>query len=277
MQLQSVVLGFRPSGGSRKGPRGGHNDDCRPPDALQLLKKTGVRIHPAPEWAPVRSSLQKPALPGMTICALFFLLSVFLYCPCFAESKAVLLTDEVQLKIAEAFMEEKEYYRAVTEYKKYLILFPASDKCGYAHFQIGTAYYNGEEYESAAKAFALLRQSGPEESYSARSGYFEALSYWKLKKLSEAMLTFRETAAAHPQSELAPLALAASSLVALEKGDIAGSRADMTLFMARYPEHPGWDRIREARSMLSEHESLPRKSGVLAGILSAILPGSGYS
>ncbi len=212
----------------------------------------------------------------MTICALFFLLSVFLYCPCFAESKAVLLTDEVQLKIAEAFMEEKEYYRAVTEYKKYLILFPASDKCGYAHFQIGTAYYNGEEYESAAKAFALLRQSGPEESYSARSGYFEALSYWKLKKLSEAMLTFRETAAAHPQSELAPLALAASSLVALEKGDIAGSRADMTLFMARYPEHPGWDRIREARSMLSEHESLPRKSGVLAGILSAILPGSGY-
>ncbi len=212
----------------------------------------------------------------MIFSRLFLLLSIFLCGTCFAEGQAVLLTDEIQLKIADTFMEETEYYRAVTEYKKYLILFPASDKCDYARFRIGTAYYNGEEYESAAKAFAQLRQSGSGESYSAGSFYFEALSYWKLKRLTEAMLTFRELAATHPHSEFAPLALAASSLVALEKGDIAGSRADMTLFIERYPEHPGWGHVLEARSMLWDHESLPRKSSVLAAVLSAILPGSGY-
>lgn len=274
MRLQSFVLGFRLPGNPGTRPRGRHTDDGRPADTLQYLERTGVGLHSAAERPVVRSGIREPAR-GLTFFPLFLLLSIFLRGACFAEGQAILLTDDVQLKIADSFMEEKEYYRAVTEYKKYLILFPASDKCAYARFRIGTAYYSGEEYESAAKAFALLRQSGPEE-YGVKSGYFEALSYWKLKKLNEAMLTFRELAATHPQSELAPNALAASSLVALEKGDIAGSRADMTLFIERYPLHPGWSRIREARSMLWEHESLPRKSGVLASVMSAILPGSGY-
>ncbi|MCK7485440.1 MAG: hypothetical protein MZU97_07675 [Bacillus subtilis] len=39
-------------------------------------------------------------------------------------------TGDVQLKIADAFMEEGEYYRAITEYKKFLILFPDSAKGG---------------------------------------------------------------------------------------------------------------------------------------------------
>ena len=34
--------------------------------------------------------------------------------------KGLFITDEVQLKMADAFMEEGEYYRAITEYKKLL-------------------------------------------------------------------------------------------------------------------------------------------------------------
>ena len=49
--------------------------------------------------------------------------------------------------MADVFMAEGEYYRAVTEYKKFLILFPDSEKADYALFKTGMAYYRGEEYE----------------------------------------------------------------------------------------------------------------------------------
>lgn len=173
-------------------------------------------------------------------------------------------------------MEEQEYYRAITEYKKYLILFPESEKCDYVRFRIGTAYYSGEEYEQAVKVFASLKHKDLMSGYSIESNYFEALSDWKLNRLEEARLTFRELANTYPQSEYAPLALAGGALVALEKEDIAAGRTELTRFIENYPEHPGWTRVRRARAMLDQHNELPRKSRILAGVLSAILPGSGY-
>jgi len=40
------------------------------------------------------------------------------------DEKGILLTEKIQLKMADVFMEEGEYYRAITEYRKFLILFP---------------------------------------------------------------------------------------------------------------------------------------------------------
>ena len=75
-----------------------------------------------------------------------------------AAEGGVLLTEAMQLKVADAFMDEREYYRAVTEYKRFLILFPDSDRADYALFRTGLACYQGEEYESAAKSFSTLRE-----------------------------------------------------------------------------------------------------------------------
>src|SRR5512139_3812192 len=75
--------------------------------------------------------------------------------------KAILLTDEVQVRVADAFMDEGEYYRAITEYKRLLILFPDSERADYALFRIGEAYYNGEEYDASARSFSSLREKHP--------------------------------------------------------------------------------------------------------------------
>ena len=82
--------------------------------------------------------------------------------PLHADSGAVLFTEDLQLKIADAFMEEGEYYRAVTEYKKFLILFPDSGKADYASFEIGMAYFKGEEYGAAARSFLAVREKYPD-------------------------------------------------------------------------------------------------------------------
>ena len=89
--------------------------------------------------------------------------------------KGIFITDAIQLKIADAFMEEGEYYRAITEYKKLLILFPDSDQADYALFRIGMAYYQGEEYEPSVRSFSSLREKYSESTYLPKGFYFEGL------------------------------------------------------------------------------------------------------
>jgi outer membrane protein assembly factor BamD (BamD/ComL family)/TM2 domain-containing membrane protein YozV len=204
---------------------------------------------------------------------LFFLSSFSL---AISAEKGVFITDEVQLKIAEAFMEEGEYYRAVTEYKKLLILFPDSEWADYALFRMGIAYYNGEEYASSVRSFSALRDKYPESSYIPEGYYFEGLGYWKLKRFKEARAAFDALAEDYPQSEHAPLALVAASLVGLEEGNIPLSTDRLERLINQYPEYPVSTKAKEAIPMIGQYQRLPEKSKTLAAILSAIIPGSGY-
>jgi hypothetical protein len=56
------------------------------------------------------------------------LLGLLLFCqiPASSAAQSIVLTDEVQMTLGKAFMAEGDYYRAITEYKKLIFLFPDS-------------------------------------------------------------------------------------------------------------------------------------------------------
>ena len=193
-----------------------------------------------------------------------------------AAEGGVLLTEAVQLKVADAFMDEREYYRAVTEYKRFLILFPDSDRADYALFRTGLACYQGEEYESAAKSFSTLRERYGESAYAPQARYFEGLSYWKSKQYGAAAGTFESLVDSYPASETAPLALVAAAMLALEQENVDASRRRLQTLAAAYPDYPGSMKARDAVNLLDQYQNLPRKSKILAGVMSAVVPGSGY-
>lgn len=193
-----------------------------------------------------------------------------------AAEKGIWLTDEVQAKLGDAFMEEGEYYRAVTEYKKLLILFPESEKADYALCKIGAAYYQGEEYEDCVESFSSLRVKYKRSKYLEESQFYQGLCLWKLKKLESARETFDDLAASHPQSPYAPSSLVGASLVALDQGNVPVSRNRLEQLMTRYPGDESARNAKEAMSLVSRYKNLPRKSETLAAIMSAIIPGSGY-
>ncbi len=193
-----------------------------------------------------------------------------------AEDGAVRLTGDLQLKVADAFMDEGEYYQAVTEYKRYLILFAGSEKADYAAFRIGQAYFRGEEYAAAARAFQGLREKYPASGYAVEAGYLEGLSLWKMKAYDRARTTLAVLAEEHPESDYAPRALVVVSLAALDEDKEETSRRAMGRFLERYPGHPGVQGVKEAMALLDRYRELPEKSPALAGFMSAILPGSGY-
>lgn len=204
---------------------------------------------------------------------LLVLFSVF---PLYAEDGAVLLTGDIQLKIADAFMEEGEYYRAVTEYKRFLILFPHSEKADYATFRIGLAHFKGEEFRTAALSFSTLRQKYPGSEYAVEAMYLEGVSYWRLKNYLKAQETLETLTDEYPASEYAPRALLVISLAALDDDRPESSRRALERVLDQYPQYPNRESVKEAAALIDRYREQPQKSPVLAGILSALLPGSGY-
>jgi tetratricopeptide (TPR) repeat protein len=178
--------------------------------------------------------------------------------------------------MGDVFMEEGEYYRAITEYKKFLILFPHSEKADYALFKTGMAYYRGEEYEPSVQSFSVLRERYKASPYLPEASYFEGLSYWKRKDREKARATFDTLSDVFPRSEFAPLALIAGSLLAFEAEEVPASKNRLERLIDRYPEYSGSKNAREAIPLIDQYPTLPQKSKTLAAVMSAIVPGSGY-
>ena len=213
--------------------------------------------------------------------ALFYLLLLTVFCltfpaPLSAAEKGILLTEEVQLKVADSFMAEGEYYRAVTEYKKFLILFPDSEQSDSVLFKIGMAYYQGDEFETAARAFTSVGVRYPDSRYAPTAGYHAGLCYWRLDRLDEAAAAFTSVATRYPASGDAPRALLETSLVEFDRKDLAGSRRELQRFLAAYPQDNRSEKARDAITLLDRDRELPRKSPVVAGLLSALVPGAGH-
>ena len=193
-----------------------------------------------------------------------------------AADESIVLTGDVQMRLGDAFMAEGEYYRAVTEYKKYLILFPGGRQSDTALFNTGRAYYLGLEYESAVQIFASLRTSFPGSPHGAEAAYHEGICNAKLNRLDKAAAAFEAAAATETAPEIAPRARLGRALVEFDRGHLGETRNDLQRFIADFPADPRAGKVQTALSLLPQDGELPRKSPLTAGILSAIVPGSGH-
>lgn len=199
-----------------------------------------------------------------------------LMCGVCAADQGIYLTEELQLRVADSFLEEGEYYRAVTEYKRFAILFPGAPKGEYALFRTGMAYFLGDEYGDALRAFEAVGERYPDGCYHVPARYFAGLSLWKKKDFAGAADAFELVVRSSPDSPFSPRALAARSLLELDRDDPAAAMAVLQRFVDGWPDHPEVARVREAQVLLQQYGNLPQKSELLAGVLSAILPGAGY-
>lgn len=213
--------------------------------------------------------------PGVLLLLLAAVLSV-LTSPSWASGKEVVVTETVQLGLADAFLAEGEYYRAITEYKKFLFLFPDSGTADYALFGVGTAYYRGEEYEPAARTFAAVLEKYGKGAHAAPSAYFEGVSLWKLGRFDRAEAAFDRVAALEPASEYAPLSLIGKSLLSYDARNDPGCRGELARFLENYPQDARAERVRQTIALLDRNREVPRKSPAVAGVMSAVVPGSGY-
>lgn len=213
----------------------------------------------------------------MNLIKLFFVISILLiplFAPAGSAAQSLVLNDDVQMHLGDAFLAESDYYRAITEYKRLTILFPDSERLPEALYQIGIAYYRGQDYAAAARSFAKVRKTY-DSRYFSKAAFHEGLSYEKLGRQDEAALAFQRARfydEAHPVAAEAQLAL---SLNALARDDAPAARQALEHFLANAPDDERLPGVQSGLDLLDSYESSPRKSPALAGVMSAVIPGSG--
>jgi hypothetical protein len=152
--------------------------------------------------------------------------------------------EEQVWNLAEALLAEGEYYRAVTEYKRVVNYFPGGAHATEAQERIGLALILGGEPRQALKlAEAQLQNALP----SSRDRW----------------LVIRA---------IAWMDLDAEEPFPLRRPNIDHARSDLRAVSPAFPDRSRLDGFLTA---LNEPPDAPRKSPLLAGTLSAVLPGSG--
>lgn len=196
--------------------------------------------------------------------------------PARGEPRTIVITDEVQLGLGDAFMADGEYYRAVTEYQRYLYLFPGTDRAPYALLQIGLAHFHGDDYQRAIDYFARVRASYSPEHF-ASAAYYEGLCHERLNQPDQAQNAFERAVVFNAAGAPAREALLGKALGRVRQGDLAGGRTELDRFRALYPEELRAGSAARGMEMIDAQAAAPGKSPLLAGALSAVVPGSGQA
>ena len=80
------------------------------------------------------------------------------------------------LSFAEQLMREGEYFRAITEYRRFLFYYPDDPRHAMVHFSIGLALYRGESYVEALQSFQEVTQHYPNTAYGKQAWLWQGES-----------------------------------------------------------------------------------------------------
>ncbi len=181
------------------------------------------------------------------------------------------LADQL-LVFAEHLMREGEYFRAITEYRRFLFYYPADPRCAMAYFSIGLAFYRGESYVYALQAFQEVTQRYPNTAYGKQAWLWQGESFARQGQYAAAEQLYTEITERFLHDALGQHARYQRAWTLLFRRQWRDAAAQFEQVS------PNSDLYQSAQLLAQEAlvgEHLPTKSPVLAGILSGLLPGSG--
>ncbi len=167
-----------------------------------------------------------------------------------------------------------DYYLAIGEYERYLFEDPAGDAAAHAQIRIGQSYLRGERFPEAAAHFDTIAEQSRDPALRGLARLDAAAAR---SRGGEQDLAVQELLELVPDPALSP-ALRDRATYLLGWAYLLGHDPDLAIrTFGAAAASPDWGR--EARALASEAEGakrLPHRSPLLAGLLSAVLPGAGY-
>lgn len=202
---------------------------------------------------------------------------LFLYLPCYLFAQNNIEQEKLfALKIfnfANELYNEGNYYRSITEYKRFISYFPNSPKVKEAYFKIPFCYYKGQKYKNAIKEFDNIIDKFEDKNLINNCIYYKGLCYYELGDFDNAILKF-------------------NSLIFINSTDTVVDKSNYMIGMS-YLKKYQWGKSSEAFNNVSENyflysqaktfsrdvllgKNLTLKNPILSGVLSSIIPGIGY-
>lgn len=179
-------------------------------------------------------------------------------------------TPEAILSFADHLFKEKDFYRAITEYKRLRFFYPQSPLSRQAGLKVGLAYLEGGKLGAALSAFEDAAAQNAEDEIMWQAIYYMGEAHYRSGDYDEAARLFSRVEAADVLPELKKEAT-------LKKGWAYVRKGEWTVASATFRTVQGTDDNEPINRLASEltKVELPHKSPALAGTLSALLPGAG--
>ncbi len=178
-----------------------------------------------------------------------------------------------QFRFADRLFEEQNFFRAITEYKRFIFFYPESrSKCEKAYFKIGMSYQGAQRYEEAIVAFRLFLEKYPDSSLSSDARYHMGIAEKSLKRFDDALSTFQDIIDSD-YGEYRNKAIYQRGLILVDMGEWGRAREAFLYIPGESSLYPGASVFSQG---LDNIDNIPHKSPTVAGTLAAILPGAGH-
>src|SRR5262245_53483791 len=190
-----------------------------------------------------------------------------------AVSSDPLLDADQILAFADALFNDGDYFRAITEYKRFLFLYPTDVRAGRVQLQVGRSYQRGQQWDEARQTFGLIAQQYPDAAIRAEAAYLVGETSFQQGRNVQAIADLRPVAERYgqtPVGERARYLLGWSYLRARQWPEASQTFETIDTTSPLFPSS------RALADAAREGELLPRKSPALAGLMSAAIPGSGH-
>lgn len=181
-------------------------------------------------------------------------------------------SDNKQFSFAESLFVEGDYYRSITEFKRFIFFSPQDKLVEKATFRIAECFFKAKKWTEAVDAFSEFNIKYPLSPMAMEALYFKALSEKALKRHNSALSTFHELISVK-SLKYYDKAIYHTALIFLEMEEWQKARQTFSIV----PENSSlFSSSRSMSSGLEHIDDIPQKSPAAAGTLAAILPGSGH-
>ena len=185
-------------------------------------------------------------------------------------------TPESVIGFANHLLAEGDAYRAVTEYQAFIFFFPRNPRIWEAWFYMGRAYRDQGLWDDALTVFRKVALSAPEESPWTNEAALEIGRTLVDAGRQESAATAMEGIARSPRWEgIREQALYMAAWARMDAGDFDGALLTLQEIPSDGPLGIRSSALRDA--VTDERGRIQRRSPLIAGTLSAILPGSGHA
>jgi tetratricopeptide (TPR) repeat protein len=184
---------------------------------------------------------------------------------------------DIYLDFAEHLFKQADYYRAITEAKRFLYLHPDDPRQADAHMLIARSYYEAGQYENARESYLRVIAQSDRLDLAAEAVMELGRTMERLDPQKEAPDYYRSMIAEPnlPFENAEQLKNAARYRLGWLHLDSGHWRDAEKTFTAIGLDDPLKNSADQLARLALEGESLPSKSPQAAGLMSALLPGAG--
>jgi len=204
-------------------------------------------------------------------CLLVVLLALFSYSPSIADSILTIDADQ-QFDFAEHYFSNKEYLRAIGEYKRFMHFFPRDSRVEMVMYRIAESYFNSSRFKEAIKSFEAILMKYTDTEISLKSYFMVSECYLRQKSFGPAILNLQNLIQMTDHRDTKDEAYYRIGWIYIEMAAWEKARVYFEKVSAQNSDKY---RLQRLSAELDQEGTIARKNPKVAGGL-AIIPGAGY-